>query len=67
MRNLTKLFFETHNPGHKNRQGPDIGTQYRSAIFYLDSDQKQIADRLIQTLKDKGYEVVTEVTKAGPF
>jgi peptide methionine sulfoxide reductase msrA/msrB len=64
---LTKLFFETHNPGHKNRQGPDIGTQYRSAIFYLDNDQKQIADRLIQTLKDKGYEVVTEVTKAGPF
>lgn len=64
---LAKLFFETHNPGQKNRQGPDIGTQYRSAIFYLNEEQKQIAEMLIQTLKDKGNEVVTEVTEAGSF
>jgi peptide methionine sulfoxide reductase msrA/msrB len=64
---LTKLFFETHNPGQKNRQGPDIGTQYRSAIFYLNEEQKQIAERLVGELRDKGYEVVTELTKAGPF
>jgi peptide methionine sulfoxide reductase msrA/msrB len=62
-----KLFFETHNPVHKNRQGPDIGTQYRSAVFYIDDSQKQIAENPIQLLKNKGYEVVTEVTKAGSF
>jgi peptide methionine sulfoxide reductase msrA/msrB len=61
------LFFETHNPEHKNRQGPDIGTQYRSAVFYLDDAQKEIAEKLVQTLKEKGHKVVTEVTKAGAF
>ena len=64
---LAKLFFETHNPEHKSRQGPDIGTQYRSAVFYLNDEQKQIAENLIQVLKNKNYEVVTEVTKAGTF
>ncbi len=64
---LTRLFFETHNPGHKYRQGPDIGTQYRSAIFYLNEDQKQIAEKLIRQLRDKGHEVVTEVAKANIF
>ena len=64
---LAKLFFETHNPEHKSRQGPDIGTQYRSAVFYLNDEQKQIAENLIQVLKNKNYKVVTEVTKAGTF
>jgi peptide methionine sulfoxide reductase msrA/msrB len=64
---LAKLFFETHNPEQKNRQGPDIGTQYRSAIFYLNDEQKQIAEKLIQILKENGHKVVTEVTKAGSF
>lgn len=64
---LAILFFETHNPGHKNRQGPDVGTQYRSAIFYFNEEQKEIAEELLQDLKIKGYEVVTEVTKAGAF
>lgn len=64
---MVKLFFETHNPGQKNGQGPDIGEQYRSAIFYLDDEQKSTAERLIKTLKEKGHAVVTEVTKAGTF
>ncbi len=64
---LTKLFFETHDPGQKDGQGPDIGTQYRSAIFYLDEEQKKTAEKLIAVLREKGYPVVTELTKAGVF
>ena len=64
---LVKLFFETHNPAQKNRQGPDIGSQYRSAIFYLNDEQKQTSEKLIQILKEKGHEVVTELTKANSF
>jgi peptide methionine sulfoxide reductase msrA/msrB len=66
-RDLTKLFFETHDQSQVNRQGPDIGTQYRSGIFYLDDEQKKIAEELIAELKSKNYSVATEVTKAGPF
>jgi len=65
--NMVKLFYETHDPGQKDRQGPDVGTQYRSGIFYLSDEQKSIAERLTQELKSKGYKVVTEITKAGPF
>ncbi len=64
---LAKLFFETHDPTQENGQGPDIGTQYRSAIFYLNDEQKAIAEKLVKQLKEKGYEVVTEITKAGEF
>jgi peptide methionine sulfoxide reductase msrA/msrB len=64
---LAKLFFETHDPGQVDRQGPDIGNQYRSAIFYKDEEQKKTAEKLIAILKEKGYKVVTEVTKAGKF
>ena len=64
---LAKLFFETHDPGQVDGQGPDIGTQYRSGIFYLDEEQKATAEKLIAILKEKGYPVVTEVTKAGTF
>lgn len=64
---LAELFFETHDPTQLNRQGPDVGQQYRSAIFYTDDQQKETAEKLIDILKDKGYEVVTEVTKAGQF
>ena len=64
---LAKLFFETHDFTQLNRQGPDIGTQYRSAIFYLDDEQKQIAERLVQQLRDKGYDVKTEISPAGKF
>jgi len=64
---LTKLFFEIHDPTQEGRQGPDVGDQYRSAIFYTDDSQKQIAEKLIQILKGKGYKVVTELAKADKF
>ena len=64
---LAKLFFEIHDPTQLNRQGPDMGTQYRSAVFYLDEQQKKIAERLITHLRTKGYDVVTQVLPALQF
>ncbi|MEE9443561.1 MAG: bifunctional methionine sulfoxide reductase B/A protein [candidate division Zixibacteria bacterium] len=64
---LAKLFFEIHDPTQIDRQGPDIGKQYRSAIFYTDEKQKQISEKLICILKDKGYKVATELTPVGTF
>ena len=64
---LAKVFFELHDPTQANGQGPDIGSQYRSAIFYLTEEQKEIADRLIEFLKKRGLNVVTEIVPAGPF
>lgn len=64
---LAQHFFETHDPTQIDRQGPDIGTQYRSGIFYTKQEQKTVADELIQRLLRKGYSVVTEITPAGTF
>jgi peptide methionine sulfoxide reductase msrA/msrB len=64
---LAKLFFEIHDPTQVNRQGPDIGRQYSSAIFYADDDQKKAAEKLINMLKEKGLKVATEVRKAERF
>jgi len=64
---LTRLFFETHDFTQVNRQGPDIGTQYRSEIFYINDKQKQIAEDVISQLKKKDYKVKTSVTKATRF
>lgn len=64
---LAKIFFETHDPAQVDRQGPDMGTQYRSAIFAVDDEQKRIAGKLITLLKKKGLAVATEVTAAGAF
>ena len=64
---LARLFFEIHDPGQYNRQGPDIGSQYRSAVFYLDEEQKAVAERLVNALTAKGWEVVTQILPAGTF
>jgi peptide methionine sulfoxide reductase msrA/msrB len=64
---LARLFFETHDPTQRNRQGPDIGEQYRSAIFYTDDNQKKTAEKLIDILKNKGFRVATELAKADTF
>ena len=64
---LAKLFFEIHDPTQLNRQGPDIGKQYRSEIFYTNSQQKQIAESLIKILMNKGYKITTKVTPASDF
>jgi methionine-S-sulfoxide reductase len=59
---LCKLFFEIHDFTQIGGQGPDIGDQYSSAIFYNNEDEKKIILDLIEGLTQKGYEVVTEVT-----
>lgn len=64
---LAKLFFEIHDPTHIDRQGPDVGTQYRSEVFYTSPQQKATAERLIKMLKQKGLEVATKVTPATKF
>jgi peptide methionine sulfoxide reductase msrA/msrB len=64
---LARLFFEIHDPTQVNRQGPDIGDQYRSEIFYRDEQQKSTAEKLIQILEDKGYKVATKLTPASFF
>ena len=64
---LAKLFFEIHDPTQVDQQGPDVGEQYRSAIFYTSDQQKETADKLIRILKQKGYNVATKLVKAGTF
>lgn len=64
---LARLFFEIHDFTQKNGQGPDIGEQYLSAIFYQTEEQKQIAEKLIALLDDMGYQVATTVRAADTF
>lgn len=64
---LTKYFFEIHDPTQVDRQGPDIGEQYRSVIFYTSQQEKNIAINLISILKGKGYDVVTKLEEADSF
>lgn len=68
--NLEKIlrhFFKVHDPTQKNRQGNDIGTQYRSAIYYLDDEDLEIINKIVEELKKQGIKVLTEVTKAKNF
>lgn len=64
---LAKFFFEIHDPTQKDGQGPDLGSQYRSAIFYLTNEQKQIAVKLIERLNKSGLNVVTKLLAASRF
>jgi peptide methionine sulfoxide reductase msrA/msrB len=61
---LAKLFFEIHDPTQVDRQGPDIGNQYRGEIFYVDAAQKATAEKLIQVLGDKGMKIATKLAPA---
>ncbi len=64
---LAKLFFEIHDPTQVNRQGPDIGEQYQSVVFYTDDKQKAAAERLIDRLSTNGLRVVTKLRPAQAF
>lgn len=67
---LLEHFFHMHNPTTLNRQGPDVGSQYRSAIFYHTENQKQLAESLIQKYNSQhefGRDIVTEVVRATNF
>ena len=64
---LAKLFFEIHDPTQLDQQGPDIGQQYRSAVFYLNEEQKTTSQKLMNLLKEKGYDVVTQLSAAKTF
>jgi peptide-methionine (S)-S-oxide reductase len=69
-RQLLEFFFQIHDPTTLNRQGNDVGTSYRSAILYLDDEQRRVAEDTIAAVDSSGRwpeKVVTEVTPAGPF
>lgn len=68
--NLLDVFWENHNPTTLNRQGPDVGTQYRSAIFYHTPEQKRFAEESKAKLEASGRfrkPIVTEITPASTF
>lgn len=67
---LVELFFDLHNPTQLNRQGPDVGRQYRSAVFYHNEDQKRVAEQAKAALAESGKyskPIVTEISPAKPF
>ena len=67
---LLQVFWDCHNPTTRNRQGPDVGTQYRSVIFCHSSAQQAAAEQSKQQLQESGKyggEIVTEIETAGPF
>jgi peptide-methionine (S)-S-oxide reductase len=69
-RAILEFFFQVHDPTTKNRQGGDIGTSYRSAIFYTNDEQKRVAEDTIADVDASGLwpgKAVTEVTPAGDF
>ncbi len=67
---LLSVFWDSHNPTTLNRQGPDVGSQYRSAIFYHSPEQQTIATESKANAQQSGRfasPIVTEITEAGPF
>ncbi len=69
-RDILEFFFQIHDPTTVNRQLDDVGTEYRSAIFYASDDQKQVAEDTVADVEASGLwpdKVVTEIEPAGPF
>lgn len=67
---ILKAFWEMHDPTTLNRQGPDVGSQYRSIIFYYDDIQKRLAEESKESLDKSGKysnKIITEISKAGDF
>lgn len=64
---LVKYFFEIHDFSQTNGQGPDIGSQYLSAIFYNNEEEKEVTQSIIEKLRSMGYEVATSLQKTVPF
>jgi peptide-methionine (S)-S-oxide reductase len=67
---LVKAFFDLHDPTTPNRQGPDVGSQYRSVIFYHDEEQRQIAEQVKTELDGSGtyrYPIVTQIVPVQDF
>ena len=69
-RKILEFFFQIHDPSTRNRQGGDVGSSYRSAIFYTSDEQKRVAEDTIRDVEASGLwpgKVVTEVVPVGPF
>lgn len=67
---LVRIFFDQHDPTQLNRQGPDIGDQYRSVIFFHDANQQSIAESILKELDEQGIypqKIVTKIEPAQPF
>ena len=66
-KDILKMFFSTHDPTTLNRQGPDVGTQYRSVIFYHNDEQKAIAEQVMKELTEEGIFDAPIVTQLEPY
>lgn len=64
---MLKLYYETHDFEQVGGQGPDIGEQYQSVVFYTDDAQKQMVEKYIRLLTNKGYKVATQLRHAQEF
>ena len=70
LRQILEFFFQIHDPSTRNRQGNDLGVSYRSAIFYLNDEQKRVAEDTVADVDASGLwpgKAVTEIAPAGPF
>jgi len=64
---LLKLYYETHDFEQVGGQGPDIGEQYQSVVFYVNDEQKKMVEKYLQLLRDKGYQPATQLRPASEF